>query len=201
MTQPPAISEPAPSRAQANREKIYQAALSLIQERSFDATTMQDISDQAGVARASVFNHFPNKLLFLAEFYRRFTEDVIAHARQTEARGFRNRLEGLCDEFGQAAHANARLVAEIASLAMGHGPLASEESEVDELLHELFMEIVRDGQSSGEIRHDIDTRFIADLLLGLLTVTAHDWVNRGQKSSLQTELRDRFSVLIQGIGN
>ena len=201
MSAPSPLHHPTQSRALANREKIYRAALSLIVERGFDATTMQDISREAGVARASVFNHFPTKLLFLAEFYQRFTEDVIALARRANVRGFRNRLDTLCEVFGQGAHANTRLVAEIASLAMGHGPLAEKESAVDKLLHELLMELVQEGQAGGEIRRDIDPGFLADLLLGLLTVTAHDWVNRGQKTSLQTDLRERFSVLIQGVAN
>jgi len=201
MTQSSPRSEPAQSRAQASREKIYQAALSLIQERGFDATTMQNISDKAGVARASVFNHFPNKLQFLAEFFRRFTGDVIAAARQAQVSGFRNRLETLCAAIGPIAHTNTRLVAEVASLAMGHGPLASEESEVDDLIRNLFLDIVEDGQLTGEIRVDIDAGFLADLLLALLTVTTHDWVNRGQKTSLQADLSNRFSVLIDGIGN
>ncbi|MFY1599686.1 TetR/AcrR family transcriptional regulator [Micromonospora sp. WMMD737] len=44
-----------------NRERIYQAAVAVIVERGFDATTMDDIAARAGTARRTVFNHFPAK--------------------------------------------------------------------------------------------------------------------------------------------
>jgi AcrR family transcriptional regulator len=44
-----------------NRERIYRAAVSLIIERGFDATTMDDIAVRAEAARRTVFNHFPTK--------------------------------------------------------------------------------------------------------------------------------------------
>ena len=74
-------------RARANREKIYQAAITLIERQGLEATTMDGIAAEAGMARASVFNHFPSKLLFLAEFFQRFTEDVITAARSARLTG------------------------------------------------------------------------------------------------------------------
>jgi AcrR family transcriptional regulator len=44
-----------------NRERIYRAAVSLIVERGFEATTMDDIAARAEAARRTVFNHFPTK--------------------------------------------------------------------------------------------------------------------------------------------
>ncbi|WP_203295090.1 TetR/AcrR family transcriptional regulator [Maricaulis parjimensis] len=186
-------------RARANREKIYQAAITLIERQGLEATTMDEIAAEAGMARASVFNHFPSKLLFLAEFFQRFTDDVIGAARSARLTGFRNRLEALFAAIGPIAHANKAMVREFASLAMGHGPLAEAESEADDVMHSFFRELVEEGQRTGELRPDVDTGVLTDFLLGILTVTTHDWVNSGQSSSLQADLAARFELLIQGI--
>lgn len=188
-------------RAAANREKIYQAAITLIERQGYDATTMEEVAAEAGMARASVFNHFPSKLIFLAEFFHRFTHDVISAAGAARLTGYRNRLEALFAAMGPIAHANKALIREIASLAMGHGPLAETESAVDDEMLVFFRSIVSEGQSNGDIRADIEVDFLADMMLGLLTVTAHDWVNRGQTSSLQADLSARFDVLIQGLAD
>lgn len=188
-------------RAAANREKIYQAAIKLIDRQGFEATTMEEIAAEVGMARASVFNHFPSKLIFLAEFFHRFNRQVIDAASAARLSGYRNRLEALFAAMGPVAHSNKPLVREIASLAMGHGPLAETESEVDDEMLAFFRALVREGQESGEIRGDIEIDFLADMMLGLLTVTAHDWVNRGQKTSLQADLSARFDALIQGLGS
>ena len=63
-----AHAEPVDGRTRARerrREQVFSAALALFGERGFDATTMDDIAERAGVARASVFNYFPRKTLIL----------------------------------------------------------------------------------------------------------------------------------------
>ena len=45
----------------AQRSRIVDAALALFGSRGFDAVTMAEVAAQAGVARATVFNHFGSK--------------------------------------------------------------------------------------------------------------------------------------------
>jgi AcrR family transcriptional regulator len=45
----------------AQRSRIVDAALALFGSRGFDAVTMAEVAEQAGVARATVFNHFGSK--------------------------------------------------------------------------------------------------------------------------------------------
>ncbi|HET6304380.1 MAG TPA: TetR/AcrR family transcriptional regulator [Myxococcota bacterium] len=45
----------------AQRGRIVDAALALFGSRGFDAVTMTEVAEQAGVARATVFNHFGSK--------------------------------------------------------------------------------------------------------------------------------------------
>ncbi|MDG2043138.1 MAG: TetR/AcrR family transcriptional regulator [Maricaulis sp.] len=189
------------ARSIANREKIYQAAMDLFRDRVFDAVTMQDIADQAGMSRASVFNHFHNKIALLGEFFERFTVEALEMAGASSATGFRGRLVSLFGPFGTIAHRNKPIIAQIASLAMGHGPLAELESELDNDLVRYFLDVIADAKQANEIRHDLDDNFLAHMLLGLLTVTAHDWVNSGQKTRLDEDLIARFDVLIAGVGN
>ncbi|MDG1418441.1 MAG: TetR/AcrR family transcriptional regulator [Maricaulis sp.] len=189
------------ARSIANREKIYQAAMDLFRDRVFDAVTMQDIADQAGMSRASVFNHFHNKIALLGEFFERFTVEALEMAGASSATGFRGRLVSLFGPFGTIAHRNKPIIAQIASLAMGHGPRAELESELDNDLVRYFLDVIADAKQANEIRHDLDDNFLAHMLLGLLTVTAHDWVNSGQKTRLDEDLIARFDVLIAGVGN
>lgn len=56
------------------RDRVYAAAIALFVERGFDETSMDDIADRAGLARTTVFNHFPRKTLFLEEWARRRRE-------------------------------------------------------------------------------------------------------------------------------
>lgn len=190
---------PLSQRAQANRDRIYTAAIELIRERGYDAVTMADIARAAGVARASVFNHFPAKLAFLGEWFERFTRKVLNEASEQAGNSAWARLVRVLEVMGKGAHANKDIIVHVASLAMGHGPLAATEAELDDELQLFFVAIIRDGQAAGEIDPELDAEFLADMWVGLLTVTAHDWVNRGQRSNLSADLTNRFGTLFRGI--
>lgn len=190
---------PMSQRAQANRDRIYTAAITLIREQGYDAVTMTDIAKAAGVARASVFNHFPAKLAFLGEWFERFTRQVLNEAGQQTGNSAWARLVFVLEAMGRGAHANKDIIVHVASLAMGHGPLAATEAELDDELQLFFADIIRHGQREGEIDPELDLDFLADMWVGLLTVTAHDWVNRGQMSDLSSDLKARFQTLFRGI--
>lgn len=43
------------------KRKLFQAALSLLNEKDFDALSVQEIADRAGVAKGSFYTYFPSK--------------------------------------------------------------------------------------------------------------------------------------------
>ena len=44
---------------------IYEAAVAILAQHGFDAMTMDRVADEAGVAKGSLYNYFPNKLKLL----------------------------------------------------------------------------------------------------------------------------------------
>ncbi|MBJ7289562.1 TetR/AcrR family transcriptional regulator [Williamsia sp.] len=59
-----------PDRKSAIRERILAAAVRLFGDLGYSNTTMERIAVEAQVARATVFNHFPQKELLLGEVAR-----------------------------------------------------------------------------------------------------------------------------------
>jgi AcrR family transcriptional regulator len=51
------------------RERLYQAALDLINDRGFQATTVKDITEAADVGKGTFFNYFPTKEHFWLMYY------------------------------------------------------------------------------------------------------------------------------------
>jgi AcrR family transcriptional regulator len=68
-------------RRLASRERLYEAAVSLITERGYEATTFDEIAARAGTSRRTCFNHFPAKSDISLEWARR------RRARAAEAAG------------------------------------------------------------------------------------------------------------------
>ncbi len=186
------------ARARENRRKIFEAAINLFETHGFDQVTMDEIAKAAGVARSSVFNHYPSKMDILAEFFAHFTATVIEAARQTKRRTFSGRLNALFEAAGAIAKKHRRVLSAIASLAVGHGPLAATESEADQQLMDYLTTLVERAQAAEEIRDDVKAVFLANLILALMTATLHDWVNGAFTRELGAELSARFDILMSG---
>ena len=71
MTSPATENTPPTRRTRGReerRDRVYAAAVELFVERGFDDTSMDDVATRSGLARTTVFNHFPRKSLLLEEW-------------------------------------------------------------------------------------------------------------------------------------
>ena len=72
----PKAASAAPGRRErklrASRERLFESALALFLEQGFDATTVDQIAARADVARATAFNHYPQKVTSYRWQTRRF---------------------------------------------------------------------------------------------------------------------------------
>ncbi|GEA80260.1 TetR/AcrR family transcriptional regulator [Cellulomonas sp. CW35] len=60
------------------RQKLFAALSTLMAERGFDAITLAEIAQAAGVGRTAVYNHFPDKEALLVGFITNETEEYAA---------------------------------------------------------------------------------------------------------------------------
>jgi AcrR family transcriptional regulator len=81
-SQPEALTRRA-RRRNERRDLVFAAAVALFTERGYDETSMDDIAARSGLARTTVFNHYPRKVLFL--------EDWTQRRRRRAARSFTDR--------------------------------------------------------------------------------------------------------------
>lgn len=86
------------ARRQATRQKLYEAAVTLIAEQGFSATTVDEIAERAGVAKGTVYYNFASKTELFEELLRHgvglLTASLRTAAQETEARGG-SRIEAL----------------------------------------------------------------------------------------------------------
>lgn len=63
-------------KSEETRQRILSAALKLFHDRGFEAATMRDIADEAGVANGAAYYYFPSKDAIVMEFYRRSSDEM-----------------------------------------------------------------------------------------------------------------------------
>ena len=65
------------------RQRLFAALSALMSERGFDAITLAEIAEQAGIGRTAVYNHFADKESLLLDFIAHETERYVALLEQT----------------------------------------------------------------------------------------------------------------------
>lgn len=151
------------------KARILEAAGWLFAQKGFDAASIQQIADAAGVSKATIFHHFPSKRELYIAVVREACRDsyeLLASLKDAQGSVFDRLIL-----FAKHHLANlmrhqdlARLVLrEIISGNQGHAKHLATEVFGEHFEH--LVDMVREGQVKNEIRQTIDPAMAAILLI------------------------------------
>lgn len=152
------------------QDRIIQAALELISQRGLNAVTMIEVARTAGVARATLYNHYPDVPSILTDAATRHNDEAIAGLRQAlaVAGSPTDTIEGL-----------VRFVATISAhghtLEAHHGLPPALRDQLCAFEDELEAQIDRtltEGVTNGEFRSDLDVAISTKLVRHMLTAVS-----------------------------
>lgn len=170
------------SRRQATRAKLYEAAVTLIAEQGFSATTVDEIAERAGVAKGTVYYNFKSKTELFEELLRHgvglLTASLRAAADETAARGG-TKVEAL-DAMIRAGllfidRYPAFTQLYVAELWRTNRAWQSTLLVVRQEAVAVVETVLREGVEAGELSDEIDIPLTAAALVGMVLVAALDW--------------------------
>ncbi|MFI8822998.1 TetR/AcrR family transcriptional regulator [Streptomyces sp. NPDC053431] len=192
------------TRRQATRAKLYEAAVTLIAEQGFSATTVDEIAERAGVAKGTVYYNFKSKTELFEELLRHgvslLAASLRAAAEETAERGG-TRIEALDAMikaglvFIQRYPAFTQLyVAELwrTGRAWNSTLLVVRQEAVA-----VVENVLREGVTAGEFDDGIDVPLTASALVGMVLVAALDWQAFQSERSLD-DVHAALSRLLHG---
>jgi AcrR family transcriptional regulator len=85
------------AKSDATRGRILEAALELFRDRGFEATTMREIAESAGVATGAAYYYFDSKDAIVLAFYDQAQKDMTARLEEilASSRDLSERLRGI----------------------------------------------------------------------------------------------------------
>ncbi|MFI5931241.1 TetR/AcrR family transcriptional regulator [Actinoplanes sp. NPDC051494] len=160
------------------RNRLYQAAVELIAEKGFSATSVDDIAQRARVAKGTIYYNFGSKTMLF--------EGLLKHGIDLLTEAFREAVEGLPPQEAVAALVRAELeyirkYQAFAQLLLSEMWRTNREwQQTLVLLREraigVIAETVRAGVESGDLPDDLDVRVASSALFGVGLVVAVDWL-------------------------
>ncbi|KAF4410575.1 MULTISPECIES: TetR/AcrR family transcriptional regulator [Streptomyces] len=192
------------TRRRATRSKLYDAAVTLIAEKGFSATSVEEIAERAGVAKGTVYYNFASKNELFEELLRHgvglLTASLQQAADETAERGG-SRVDAL-DAMIRAGlvfidryPAFSQLY--VAELWRTNRTWQSTLLVVRQQAVAVVETVLREGVAAGELSEEIDVPLTAAALVGMVLVAALDWQAFQPERSLD-DVHAALSRLLQG---
>lgn len=192
------------ARTSTTRQKLYEAAVTLIAEQGFSSTTVDEIAERAGVAKGTVYYNFASKAELFEELLRHGVELLTAELREAEegvsARGG-NRVDAL-DAMTRAGlvfidRYPAFTQLYVAELWRTNRAWQSTLMVVRGQAVAVVEQVLLSGVQEGEFSSEVDVKLTAAALVGMVLVAALDWKAFQPERSLD-EVHGALSLLLQG---
>lgn len=150
--------------------RILAAAEKLFAARGYDAVSMNEIAEAAAVSKANIFHHFSSKQALYLAVVRNACHDAAERLQELEQAGgpLPERLvhyaQGQLDEMLAHDHVTRLILRELLKEGSTHGRALAEQVFGQHFAR--LVQILRAGQTRGELRANVDPAMIATLLIG-----------------------------------
>jgi AcrR family transcriptional regulator len=180
---------------QRRREELIGIACGIFAERGFDGATLQDIADQFGVLKGSLFHYINSK------------DDLLFEIIEGVYLGAEEKIWSIAREEGSAVGRLRRLVVAYVLYITEHQPAVTvwlhDANALDPARQRMIREyedrgrrrlidLIAEAQQEGGIRADADPPIVALALLGAMN-WVHRWFRPGGLSA--QEIGEEFSRL------
>ncbi|OIJ68766.1 TetR/AcrR family transcriptional regulator [Streptomyces mangrovisoli] len=192
------------SRREATRQKLYEAAVTLIAEQGFSATTVDEIAERAGVAKGTVYYNFASKSVLFEELLRHGVGLLTASLREAAEQSDRDGGSKV-DALDAMIRAGLGFIARypsftqlyVAELWRTNRAWQSTLMVVRREVVAAIEDVLREGVAAGEFSDEIDVPLTAAALVGMVLVAALDWQAFQPERSLD-DVHASLSRLLQG---
>ena len=166
--------------ARRTKNKLLETALSLFNERGYGAVTIDEITQQAGVAKGTFYTYFSTKSdIVVEEFWK-----IDAYYEAYSAKNLHKYATGT-EKLLAFTRAQMRYIRDVvgnASLKILYANQAAERSGPTKMItnrerrwHQIVRDVILAGQNSGEFRSDLDADRLALLFNRSARGVLLDW--------------------------
>lgn len=184
-------------KKQETKAGILKAARHLFEERGFENTSIEEITERADLSKGTFFNYFSNKEGVLTGIAEEEVEDILFLAEEFDEKDsavnkIRLIIKRLLEDAIPYLHLTGKVVF---SSIINAGGQPSPFYKINVLLEDL----VKEGQKKGEITSRFSPADIATSILGSYYGVLFKWFGMDCKPGEVSELDCILDIVLQGI--
>lgn len=186
------------------RRAILDAAIALFRKRGYERTRVRDIIARLRISEATFFNYFATKDALLEAFAGEQLDESAANLKillGPQDRPVPDRIRDLMRLWAAAMSSDREFSAVLATRSQWLSAPTGILREKALSNYELFEKLFTEGQRRGEIRRDKQPLQLAEMLEGIFTITAGNWLIgwwKDRTEALEPRLMRAVEVFLDG---
>ena len=187
------------------REELIRTAIRLFREEGYQNVTVSKICEACGVTKGSFYHHFDSKDEIILQYWKDSslrTNDqtlrILAKELSPKEKTWQILEIGInaaIDDIGRESMAELWRV----DLAKGNRVLSAESfldgPGLDPTYSSILIELIRQAQSSGEIRNPGEPRDLLFTFYSALFGASVNWSNRAEENDVKADLKAIFDII------
>jgi AcrR family transcriptional regulator len=166
---------------------LLAAAVKLFSAQGYQQTSLQQIADEAGLTKGALYHHFRTKEHVLRRVHDDVIEDVIAASQPVIDAGLPadEALREMIRVHLRVIETRGDAIGVFLRERRAFGPENWREIKARrDVIEEMFVQIIADGQRSGVFALDADARLLAFGILGMIS-WATEWFRPGEVPAIK----------------
>lgn len=183
-------------------QRLETAVLDIFSSSDFHKANMRDVAKRAGISFSTIYNHFGSKERLLFAFVDKgletLTERIFDHLKgmQDLKEKMRKVLWLQLDYYERYPQ-----LGRILFMTVPMKTWMADESFRQKKMINLYLDVLKEGQSRGQLNPDVRAGVLLDFMLGTVQRAFFMWVSRGQQGSLADQTSFLFDMIWRAIAN
>ncbi|WP_292462814.1 TetR/AcrR family transcriptional regulator [Methanolobus sp.] len=196
-------------KKQETRDRIFEISGRLFREKGFENTTVDEITQEAGIAKGTFFNYFPTKeslLLYFRERKEELVFNILGSQIATNAPAkdkIKNFLVLLAENYEKDKVLLRMLFFEHRRLVMASGqhPDRKQHGHGNQLRFiSILRDLLKEGVENGEIKERVDLQIASETLHAVYFHSLMMWMHSDTDDSFSRDLSAKIDLVFEGIG-
>ena len=162
---------------EATRAALLEVSVALFGERGFHATTVEQITNRAGVTKGAFYHHFESKEDVLRQIHAEYADEMVRGAREVVAEDQRP-IDQLRALIMRAVVTLGNYASHVAVFYQEHRFLSGKSYAAIRAMHDeeeaILLDVIERGKAAGELRPDVDPKLLMFAVSGI-TAWTYQW--------------------------
>lgn len=184
-----------PEYKEIAKKKIIQAAIKIFYDKGYHGATMDEIAEDVGVSKATLYTYFKNKEDILKAIWVSSNQTLIGLQKSFEGRDYQEVLEELYRMISESP--GLHLSFEVTALSSHNENIKKINKQLYDEKLKMLKSFLQDQQDKGTIRDDLNPDVLAQILTALYTDVAAQLLIGKDESRVHENWRELLSIVLK----